>query len=64
MLEHSPLHESIRLRARPAAQHPPYGLYADPHRGRHAWWAVDSRALIGVTSVLGCLGMVITLAAR
>jgi hypothetical protein len=64
MLEHSPLHVSIRLRATPTPPHPPYGLYADPHGGRHAWWAVDSRAIIGLTSVLGCVGMLITLAAR
>jgi hypothetical protein len=64
MLERSPLNEVIRLRATPAPRHPPYGLYDEPHRGRHTWWAVDARTLIGLTSVIGCLGMVLTLAAR
>ncbi len=58
------MHQSVRLRAVPDSPHPPYGLYVDPHRGTHAWWAVDSRTLVGLVTVVGSLAAFLNIAAR
>jgi hypothetical protein len=33
--------------------HPPYGLFLDPHRGQHNWTAASTRTLLSVVTVLG-----------
>ncbi len=58
------MRRTIRLRAAPNTPHPPYGLFVDPHRGTHAWWAVDSRALVALFTLLGSLVAVVNIAAR
>ena len=58
------MQRTVRLRALPNSPHPPYGLFVDPHRSRHTWWAVDSRALAGLVAVVGSLAAVLSVAAR
>ncbi len=57
----SPTRQTIYLRETPAPAHPPYGLFDDPHRGLHAWWAIDSRTVIGLATLLGALGAILSL---
>lgn len=58
------IQRQVRLRTLPHVAHPPYGLFIDPHRGRHNWWAVDPRMLLGLTTVLASLSVALTIAAR
>lgn len=60
----SPSQPQIRLRQPPIAPHPPYGLYGDPRGIRQPTWAIDPRMLIGLATVLGSLGLVLSLASR
>lgn len=60
----SPTRQTVYLRARPQTAHPPYGLFGDPHRGTHTWWAVDSRAILGFATIIGALGAMFSLLAR
>ena len=56
---------SIRLRTPPVLNpHPPYGLFVDPHRGRHAWWAVDGRVVLGVLSALAGVAAALNIVAH
>jgi hypothetical protein len=41
--------------------HPPYGLFLDPHRGQHSWTAASSRVLLGIIGLIGSILIVITL---
>ena len=38
------------------SKHPPYGLFLDPHKGRHYWTAVNPYLLFGVVSIIGGAG--------
>lgn len=55
---------TVRVSTASAPRHPYYGLYVDPHGGRHAWWAVDGRAVAAIASLLGGLAAVLSLLAR
>ena len=58
------MRQSIHLRGAPNPAHPPDGLFVDPHHGRHAWWSVDARTLLGLVTVLASLGTLLSIAAR
>ncbi len=58
------MQRSVHLRAAPRTPHPPYGLFVDPHHGRHTWWAVDSRTLVGLVTAVASLIAVLNVAAR
>jgi hypothetical protein len=45
-------------------KHPPYGLYLDPHKGRHHWTAVNPILLMGVVAIIGGAGALFTLIAH
>ena len=49
---------------RSLAKHPPYGLFLDPHRGRHTWTAVNAYVLVGLMLVVGGLSLVLTFLTR
>ena len=49
---------------RSLAKHPPYGLFLDPHRGRHTWTAVNAYVLLGLMLVVGALSVVLTFLTR
>jgi len=44
--------------------HPPYGLFLDPHGGRHNWTLLESRFLIGLTTAVGAIAASLLVAAR
>jgi hypothetical protein len=46
------------------AKHPPYGLFLDPHRGRHMWTAVNAYVLLGLLLVLGAMSVLLSFLAR
>lgn len=58
------MRRTLHLRTAPRPVHPPYGLFLDPHRASHTWWAVDSRTLLGLITVLGALTAALTVVAR
>jgi hypothetical protein len=39
--------------------HPPYGLYLDPHRGQHTWTAAGSRLLLAILGLVGSILIVV-----
>lgn len=41
--------------------HPPYGLFLDPHRGQHMWTAFSSRLVLGALGLIGSVAIVVTL---
>jgi hypothetical protein len=36
-------------------QHPPYGLFLDPHRGQHTWTAASARVLLAILALLAAV---------
>ena len=55
------MHPTTSYRQAAIAKHPPSGLYLDPHKGRHHWTAVNPYLLLGVVSIIGGLGALLTL---
>jgi hypothetical protein len=55
------MHPSSTFRYAATAKHPPYGLYFDPHHGRHSWTAVNPRLLLAIVTVIGGVGALFTL---
>ncbi len=45
-------------------KHPPYGLFLDPHKGRHHWTAVNPHLLLGMVSIIGGAGALLALISR
>jgi hypothetical protein len=41
--------------------HPPYGLYLDPHRGEHNWTVASTRVVLGFVTVIGSIMIVVAL---
>ena len=41
--------------------HPPYGLFLDPHHGQHMWTAASTRVLLTVVGLLGSILIVAAL---
>jgi hypothetical protein len=41
-------------------KHPPYGLYLDPHRGRHNWTAASKYVLLALLAIAA--GLLLALA--
>ncbi len=54
----------LRVNAPTTSPHPPYGLFPDPHTRGHAWWAVDTRALLGFTALIAALGTTVSIIAH
>lgn len=42
-------------------KHPPYGLFLDPHKGQHHWTAVNPYVLLGLVTIIGGAGALVTL---
>jgi hypothetical protein len=55
------MHPTISYRQASTSKHPPYGLYLDPHKGRHHWTAVNPYLLLGMVSIIGGAGALLTL---
>ncbi|HLZ29988.1 MAG TPA: hypothetical protein VKV73_21920 [Chloroflexota bacterium] len=55
------MHPTTSYRQGAAEKHPPYGLYLDPHKGQHHWTAVNPYLLLGLVSIVGGLGALLTL---
>jgi len=47
------MHPSTTFRYASTVKHPPYGLYLDPHKGRHHWTAVNPVLLLGIVTIVG-----------
>lgn len=58
------MRQTVRLRSTPTHNHPPYGLFVDPHPGAHAWWAVDPRMVVSLAAILSSIGAFLSIAAR
>jgi hypothetical protein len=41
--------------------HPPYGLFLDPHKGQHNWTAASSRVVLALGAVFGGVLIVVAL---
>jgi hypothetical protein len=55
------MHPTTSYRHPGLPKHPPYGLYLDPHKGRHHWTAVNPAVLLGLVTVIGGAGALFTL---
>ncbi len=55
------MHPTTSYRQAATLKHPPYGLFLDPHRGRHHWTAVNPYLLLGTVSIIGGAGALLTL---
>ena len=51
---------SYSYRQPAVGKHPPYGLFLDPHKGRHHWTAVNPYLLLGLVSIIGGVGALVT----
>jgi hypothetical protein len=55
----------IYYRRESLTNHPPYGLYLDPHRGQHTWTAASSRVMLALLGLIGSIFIVaVTLGPR
>ncbi|MGI9147884.1 MAG: hypothetical protein ACR2IK_15255 [Chloroflexota bacterium] len=50
------MHPTTSYRQVSTSKHPPYGLFLDPHKGRHHWTAVNPYLLLGMVSIIGGTG--------
>ena len=58
------MHPITSSRQQFIAKHPPYGLFLDPHSGRHSWTAVNPVLLLGAVAVIGGLAGILAFIAR
>jgi hypothetical protein len=43
----------------PGTNHPPYGLYLDPHQGQHNWILISTRLLMVLSLVMAVVLLVV-----
>ena len=55
------MHPTTSYRQAAVGKHPPYGLFLDPHKGRHHWTAVNPFLLLGFVTIIGGVGALLTL---
>jgi len=55
------MHPTTSYRQPAVGKHPPYGLFLDPHQGRHHWTAINPYLLLGLVAIVGGAGALLTL---